>query len=73
VLEVGWFWGELNILELGLFRCQIIITSDETLIVHRGQKGFSINFMGRFGLMGIGDGNREGIVGSEFGFKHVIV
>jgi hypothetical protein len=64
---------KLNILELGLFRCQIIIRPDETMIVHRGQKRFHIDFMGRFGLMGIGDGDRERIVGSEFGFEHVIV
>lgn len=63
----------MNILESGLFGCQIIITSDEAMIVHRGQKRFRIDFMGRFGLMGIGDGDREGIVGGEFGFEHGIV
>jgi hypothetical protein len=73
VLEVGWFWVELNILEWGCFWWQIIITGDEAMIVHRGQKGFRVDFMGRFGLMGIGDGDREGKVGGEFGFEHGIV
>ena len=73
MFELSWFWVELNILESGLFGCQIIITSDEAMIVDRGQKGFHIDFMGRFGLMGIGDGDREGIVGGEFGFEHGIV
>ncbi len=64
---------DLNILEACLFVVGIMSTINELVSVHGGRKEFWGDLMRRFCAMGIGYGDREGVVGVEFGFEHGIV
>ncbi len=50
-----------------------MITINELASVHGGRNEFWGDLMRRFGVMGIGYNDREGVVGGEFGFEHGVV